>query len=387
MPRIHDADQHIFETAQMWRDYADPAKRELALVIEPDELGYSWIVSPATGKRIYYAYIPTPQDDFEAFWGPLGRRRRGLPSERDYTRDLPLHYYDAAARVQKLDEFGIDRALQVPNYALVWGRGVEDRVDILRANMEAWNRRAAELQADAGDRFVVAGNLTLRGDDLDWFDEQIAFLSRSGVQTALVNYGLVDGKRLSHPDHERAWSAFVEHGVVPLFHIVDNDQHPSGLPGEWFEGDDGDIAAVELPFAYVGIQVALADLVLRGVFERHPDLVLGVVELQANWLPLLTRRLDYAYDQQYKTIAYNVCKLTLRPSEYLPRHVRLSAHWAADDIRALRAQFGDIFMFGGDYPHCEGLVSPYADYRKAVGDLPLDVEDALYGNTMASLFA
>src|SRR5262249_8639335 len=162
------------------------------------------------------------------------------------------------------------RALQVPNYALVWGRGVEDRVDILRANMEAWNRRAADLQADAGDRFVVAGNLTLRGDDLDWFDEQIAFLSRSGVKTALVNSGLVEGKRLSHPDHARAWSAFVEHGVVPLFPIVDNDQHPSGLPGEWFEGDDGDIAAVELPFAYVGIQVALADLVLRGVFERHP---------------------------------------------------------------------------------------------------------------------
>ncbi len=31
----------------------------------------------------------------------------------------------------------------------------------------------------------------------------------------------VDGRPLSHPDHERLWSAFVEHGVTPVFHVAD----------------------------------------------------------------------------------------------------------------------------------------------------------------------
>jgi len=382
---ILDADQHFFETATMWRDYADPGERDLALVIEPDELGYSWIVSPATGAQVYYAYIPVPQDDFEAFRGPLSRRREGLPSEVDYARDLPQDYFDAAARSAKLDEFGIDQALQIPNYALVWGRGVDDRVDIIRANMVAWNRRAAEVQRDGGGRLLVAGNVTMRGDDLTWFEQQLAFLADSGIRTALVNFGLVDGRRLSHPDLDRAWSAFGEYGIVPLFHIVDNDQHPSAIDTRWFEVDDPDIAAVELPFAYNGIQVALSDLVLRGVFDRHPELRIAVLELQANWLPTLARRLEYAYDQQYKSLAYRVCELSRRPSEYLVDQVRFAAHWAADDIPALQDEFGDIFMFGGDYPHCEGLVSPYRDYRAAVGDLPSSLEDSLYGATMASL--
>jgi len=379
---ISDADQHIFETATMWRDYSDPAKRDLALTIEEDELGYPWVVSPALGIRIFDAYIPTPQDDFAALGGPRHRRLKGLPSEIDFERDLPLDYYDARARVAKLDVFGIDKALQTPNYAIVWGRKVQHRTDILQANMEAWNRRAAELQADGGGRLLVAGHVTMRGDDPDWLDDQLAFLERSGIRTTFLSYGLVDGRRLSHPDHDRAWASFVEHGVVPVFHIIDNEQHPSNFPEEWFEGDDPFTAAAEYPFCYFGIQLALADLVMRGVFEKHPGLKILVTEQQANWLPAMARGLEMSYDAQYRQLGRHVCDLELRPTEYLQRQVRFAAHWAADDILSLRDLFGDIFMFGGDYPHCEGLVSPYEDYRHAVGNLAPDVERALYGETM-----
>jgi hypothetical protein len=382
---ISDVDQHIFETATMWRDYSDPGKRDLALVIEPDELGYWWVASPALGIRIFYAYIPVPQDGFAAMGVPARRRLQGLPSEVDYPRDLPADYFDAPARVEKLDEFGIDRALQIPNYAIVWGREVGDRVDIIQANMEAWNRRAAELQADGGGRLEVAGHVTMRGEDPEWLDQQLAFLERSGVRTVMLNYGLVDGRRLSHSGHDRAWASFVEHGIVPLFHIIDNDQRASSLPDAWFEGDDPVTAAAELPFAYVGIQLALADMVLRGVFQRHPQLKIGVVEQQANWLPTLTSKLEHAYDFQDRQLGARVCDLDLRPTEYLLRQVRFAAHWQADHIPSLHDQFGDVFMFGGDYPHCEGLASPLADYRLAVGELGPDIEPSLYGRTMESL--
>jgi hypothetical protein len=42
---------------------------------------------------------------------------------------------------------------------------------------------------------------------------QLAQLERAQVKTAMIAPGLVDGRPLSHRDHDRLWAAFVDHGV------------------------------------------------------------------------------------------------------------------------------------------------------------------------------
>jgi predicted TIM-barrel fold metal-dependent hydrolase len=38
----------------------------------------------------------------------------------------------------------------------------------------------------------------------------------------------------------------------------------------------------------------------------------------------------------------------------------------------LAQQVGDVFMFGSDYPHPEGLANPVIDFARATGAPPAD---------------
>jgi hypothetical protein len=44
MTELIDADTHLFEPADMWATYVDPGDRDVALRMEPDNLGYTWLL-------------------------------------------------------------------------------------------------------------------------------------------------------------------------------------------------------------------------------------------------------------------------------------------------------------------------------------------------------
>ena len=389
MAIIADCDQHIFEPANMWRDYCDPRKRDQAMTIEPNELGYWWLTNPYLGRRITYAWISVPEDDFVSMGDMRAREFQGLPSQIDYSRDLPDAYWEPSARLRAMDAWGVDEALMIPNWTLIWERGIGDDLEVCRTNMEAWNRYAIELQQQAGGRMHLVGHVSLRGGDLGWLEGQLRMLSKGGVRAATFTYGLVDGRRMSHPDHERAWSLFVEYGVLPVLHVVDGEQRASALPHAWFENDhDRFVPAVEIPFMNVGIQVTLTDLVLNGVFQRHPKLRFCLVEFSANmWLPGLLRAVDKSYHQHRRLSGKDLCKLDREPSEYLLEHIKVAVDPRhGDDMAGFVEHFGaDTLMFGGDWPHCEGYQDPYRGYKELVGDLPTPVEEKLYGGTLMSI--
>ena len=98
MSRIIDCDQHVYETVDMWREHADPKDRHLALTMEADDLGYWWIVSNEIERRVYQASITIPGDNHAALRDPLIHRERGEVSDTNFPRDLPLEYWDSAAR-------------------------------------------------------------------------------------------------------------------------------------------------------------------------------------------------------------------------------------------------------------------------------------------------
>jgi hypothetical protein len=41
------------------------------------------------------------------------------------------------------------------------------------------------------------------------------------LRVAVVAPAPFEGWPLSYPDHDRLWSAFVHHGVAPVFHVTD----------------------------------------------------------------------------------------------------------------------------------------------------------------------
>ena len=145
------------------------------------------------------------------------RLRDGLPPEYSYDEALPADYWEPSARVARLDAMGLDEAVLFPNFGLLWERALSTSLPALTANMGAWNRWCAVVRAEGKGRLHPVAHLTLR--DPGWLEAQVAALGAADVRMAMIGARPVDGKPLSHPDHERMWAAFAEHGVTPTFHV------------------------------------------------------------------------------------------------------------------------------------------------------------------------
>ncbi|HEX6310418.1 MAG TPA: hypothetical protein VF152_02190, partial [Acidimicrobiia bacterium] len=270
MTAIIDSDQHLYESRTTWVDHIDPAMRAEALRIDDDDLGYAWLTW--RGHRLGIADVQLPGDTAR-----IGRHRRrreaGERAEYVYDELLPADYWNPAARAARLTDFGVDEAVLFPNYGLLWERRLSGSLPALTANMGAWNRWAATVAAEGGGRLHPVGHLTLR--DPEWLLGQLTQLADAGVRLAMIAPALVDGRPLSHPDHDRLWSAFVDHGVTPCFHVADQ---PHVFDDAWYtDPDEAFVPAIESVFLWTPPALAVTDLIANGTLARHPDLRIGIV--------------------------------------------------------------------------------------------------------------
>ena len=377
MTPVVDSDQHLYETRAMWSDHIDPARREDALRIVDDELGYPWVTW--RGRRLQPADVQHPGQT--SALGTLHERiRAGLPPETRYDDELPRDYWDAAARAERLAAMGVDEAVVFPNFGLLWERTLDADLGALTANMTAWNRWCASVAVDGRGKVHPVAHVTLR--DERWILDELARLERDGVQLAMVAPALVDGRPLSHVDHDGIWRAFVEHGVRPVFHVADQ-RRP--FADAWYtDPADAFVSTLDSVFLWTAAALACTDLILNGVLERHPDLRIGIVELSAVWVPMFLMMLDGGSEFTARLNGRRLAPLPMRPSDYFRRQVRVSSFSYEMPARLIR-QTGDLYMCCSDYPHSEGTATPLADYAHAA--VPVGPEDApgLFGDNVSML--
>lgn len=297
-----------------------------------------------------------------------------------YDDALPARFVDPEARLTLLDEEGIDETVVFPNFGLLWERPLAGDLHATKVNMGAWNRWAIDLTGAGRGRLWPVAHLTLR--DLDWLDEQLAALAAGGVRMAMIAPSLVDGRPLSDPELDRAWSAFEHHDVAPVFHVA-NFPHP--FHDAWYDADPDAVApVVSSVFLWSAPALAITDLAVNGVFARHPQLRLGVMELSAIWVPMFLLMLDGGFAFHARFNGAPLTELELKPSEYARRQVRVAAFGYERPDHLIR-KAGDLFMFCSDYPHAEGLVRPLRDYRSMCGPVEGPSGDLLYGGNLAWL--
>jgi predicted TIM-barrel fold metal-dependent hydrolase len=352
---VIDSDQHLFEYRGLWEEHVDPALRDQALRFVDDPLGHVHVVWRDRVLSVADVQLPGETD---AIGDRRRREREGLPPAARYDEILPRDYWEPAARASKLAELGVDEAMLFPNYGLGWERRLGVDLRALTANMTAWNRWCATVVKEGRGRLHPVAHLSLR--DLGWAEAQLQTLSAAGVRTAMIAPALVDGKPLSHPDLDRAWAAFVHHGISPVFHVADQ---PRPFHDGWYtEERELGPTPVDSIFLYVGAALACTDLILNGVLERHPDLRIGIVELSAVWVPLYLMMLDGG-TQFVQRLGGQTSRLRMKPSDYFRRQVRVSS-FAYELPRNLQRQLGgaDLLMCCSDYPHSEGTARPLEDY-------------------------
>jgi predicted TIM-barrel fold metal-dependent hydrolase len=358
MGAVIDSDQHLYEYRGLWTDHIDPALRHEAIRFVDDPLGHVRVVW--RDRVLAVADVQTPGET-DAIGARRRREREGLPPLVRYDDGLPRDYWDPAARATRLAGLGVDEAVVFPNYGLIWERTLAREPQALLANMGAWNRWCETMLAEGGGRLHPVAHLSLR--DPAWLEAQLARLAAAGVRLAMIAPALVEGRPLSHPDLERAWAAFAHHGVSPVFHVADQ---PKVFDEAWYtDRNDLGVFAIDAVMIHVPAALACTDLILNGVFERHPDLRLGIVELSAVWVPLFLMMLDGG-SQFVARLAGRASPLPLRPSDYFRRQVRVSS-FAYELPRHLESMLGgaDLLMACSDYPHSEGTARPLDDYAGA----------------------
>jgi predicted TIM-barrel fold metal-dependent hydrolase len=363
---IIDSDQHLFETRTTWLDHIDPAMRDDALRLEDDDAGHTWLTW--RDRRLGPADVQDPGET-DAIGERQRRRRAGEPPVVPYDEALPRDYWEPSARAAKLADLGVDEAMLFPNYGLGWERRLDSwSRPALLANMGAWNRWCASVVADGEGKLHPVAHVSLA--DLDWLEAQLRDAGAAGVRTAMVAPALVDGRPLSDAAHDRAWAAFVEHGVSPVFHVADQ---PRPFDDAWYT--DGDLAGppiLESVFLWTPPALAATDLIMNGVFDRHPDLRVGIVELGAIWVPMFLLMLDGG--TRFVNRLYGEPRTAFAgvPSEAFREHVRVSSFSYEIPERIIRNVGHDVFMCCSDYPHSEGTRTPIDDYRRTSrsGDVP-----------------
>ncbi|MGZ4677266.1 MAG: amidohydrolase family protein [Acidimicrobiia bacterium] len=351
---VIDVDQHLVETRTCWAEHIDPGQRDTAIAIVDDEVGNAWITW--RGRRLGLAEVQTPGET-DAIGERHARAHRGDPPLVRYDDALPRDHWDPDARCARLDEMGIDEAVLFPNFGLLWERRLSSELPALLANMRAWNRWCATVATDP--RLHPVAHLSLR--DLDWLDAELATLAAAGVSTAMIAPALVDGKPLSHPDLGRAWSAFVDAGIAPVFHVADQ---PRVFADGWYPPDGTDfVPVIESVFLHTAAALACTDLIVHGALERQPQLRIGIVELSAVWVPMYLMMLDGGYDFTTRLNGSVPAPLSLRPSEYFRRQVRVSSFSYELPVQLQsQLQGAELLMACSDFPHSEGTTTPIADY-------------------------
>lgn len=359
----------------MWEELCDPSERDDAIRLVDDDLG--WTHVRWRDRELGMAEVQTPGETTE-----IGDRHRdiqaGRPARDRYDDLLPRDHWDPAARLPRLDDLGLDEAVLFPNYGLLWERRLSSSLPALHTNMTAWNRWCATVAAEGAGRLHPVAHLTLR--DLDWFERQLTVLDDAGIRLAMIAPSLVDGKPLSHPDLDRAWSLFVEHGISPVFHVADQ---PRPFDDAWYtDADTAFVPTLDSVFIYTAAALASTDLIVNGVFERHPDLRLGIVELSAVWVPMYLMMLDGGVDFTTRLNGRPPSKLNRRPSDYFLDQIRVSS-FAYEAPAHITRQLGgrDLLMACSDYPHSEGTSHPLADYAASGGaGLAPDTNPALFAD-------
>jgi predicted TIM-barrel fold metal-dependent hydrolase len=371
---VIDSDQHLVEQRGMWREHADPSDRDLVVELVDDDLG--WTTLQWQGRILGLADVTEPGQTAAA-GARQERRRAGERNLTHYDEAIPVDHWDPAARADRLSELGVDEAILFPNYGLFWERRLSDSLPALRVNMTAWNRWCAEVAAEGRGRLHPVGHLTLR--DLDWFEREVRALSAAGVRLAMVAPALVDGRPLSHPDLDRAWSLLSDHDITPTFHVADQ---PRPFDDAWYtDTDDTFVPTIDAVFIWTAAALACTDLIVNGVLDRHPELRIGIVELSAIWVPQFLLMLDGGVDFTTKLNGRAPAPLSRRPSEYFLDQVRVSSFAYELPERIIR-QLGahDILMACSDYPHTEGTADPLGDYARAGRGLDPDAAPVFFSD-------
>lgn len=305
-------------------------------------------------------------------------------------------------RPRVLDMMGIHRQLVFPGFgssAMVVAYGgklgnipefSEDLRDLAWEAVEAHNEWAADLTNKYSERLRPVGILgsAKPGVTPESLTAETARLIKMGLRAFFMSSGMPPAG-LSPADRtlDPFYATLAEANVPIVFHYGAGIGYGKAtvwarVPGfrHIFEpGAETVSDPYTLSQAHIAEENFVTVLTLGGVFERHPTLRVGCIEVGASWVGPLAERLDVLTGGQGPAWV-GADDLKLRPSEYLNRNLRVAAFPYEPVELWLRrhANIQDVYCFSTDFPHLEGGRWALDRFHKRVAPLGKDVVEKFF---------
>jgi predicted TIM-barrel fold metal-dependent hydrolase len=304
--------------------------------------------------------------------------------------DIHVGAYDPKVRLEVLDECGIDAQIIFPSTIGLGGQdlGMVEDQDLCRLVIELYNDQMAEIQADSNDRLLPMPLMPAWDIETCIAEaKRVAALGARGVNMTS------DPQDLGAPDlGDRAWDPFwetcTEHQLPVHFHIG------ASVTAMTFYGKyPWDSHAMDTKLAicgsllFIGNARVVTNLILSGMFDRHPDLKMVSVESGVGWVPFILETLDYEMSENAPT---ELAKLEKMPSEYFRSNL-YATFWFENNRNKLPdlidAVGEDSILFETDFPHPTCLYpNPLASVEAKMATLAPEVQKKIYGENARKLY-
>lgn len=233
--------------------------------------------------------------------------------------------------------------------------------ELVDAGAWAHNRWLADFMAPSGGRLLgVAEPGTCH--DMDRAVEELRWAAANGFVSVTMPGQLHDPSLPPLDDAYFApfFAACEELGLVLSIHAG-----WGGVQGAFLDADTP-ATKQDSPLRLTwSTRRPLWQLMVGGVFDRHPELRLAFTEVRADWVPDTVALLN-------RLVAERGVQLPMVPSEYYRRHVVVTPSSIHRAEVELRHEIGDDqLLFGADYPHWEGTWPNTQDWiRTAFASVP-----------------
>ena len=381
--RVRDVDSHEMFPAHLW---TEEFGEQFAPLAEFFIANQSQTVPNSFAVRQIADDTPITKEALPSFWSAACL----APGAYDTERRLQ---FMAVAGIHDALVFGSMMGFIGSQFAVSGGKNMErfvgsklpfEPVSMGRAMVKAHNDWCVRVAKRTSRLRPVACILTVSLKDAIAESERVV---GEGVRAVNIAAGSpIEDRAPAHPDNDLLWRFFAERNIPVLLHIGSEktfltDQAAwtnapqfatnTSLPSE-LSTDPLTLATCNF-----GAQNYLTNLVLGGVFERVPDLRVGLMELTGYWIGPAAENMDIWADQfagRMRGI------LSARPSEYVRRNVRCSP-FAFEPVDQYIERFSflqDVYCFSSDYPPYEGGKDPIGAVAKKIGRLGPDVFEKFF---------
>ncbi len=375
---IYDADTHMMEHPNWIYDFAsEDIKDHLEPIVEGDKEVFERIdtaIANFEKRQSSSEALDQAKKDFMT-WNHKGWEGLGA--------------FNAEERKIANDLLGFKAHIVFPTSAFDQVLAAKEQKIVL-GGVEALNRGMATF-CSVDKRMHGAAYIPFAyGEDI-----ALKFLKQAikdGFSVIMIDTIAPQGSKAStHPDFDVVWKEIEDNDIAITLHVgADNGWDP--VPLSFYNNGsnvpthkEGDAPRDAL--AYMGIsycaELFLASLIFDGVFSRFPKLRVGVVELGASWIISWMKHLDQSYKafRRLQDLSY----VELLPSEYVQKHIKVTAFPGEDIGWLLNNGAADLMMFASDYPHHEGTDDPIKRFEQTMSDVSEENKTKFYSENFKKL--